>query len=168
MASFNLATTMTETFETPTTPLEERISAVDQAPEGDAEVRRDVLKALIDSRVTVLLDRPWDGVSPPNESTRLQWVSDGPDRSQPMLAVFSSETRARDFATTHGGFEHAVEVDSGWALLGVAAGHGVIINPNQPLGFRIDPEVARTLRRAVEEALAHYEARSSDPAGPPQ
>jgi hypothetical protein len=158
---------MTEPLETPSTPLEEGIETAARAPNDDVASRRAVLTHLIGSRIAVLLDHPWDGVSPPDKTTRLQLISDGPNLKQSMLAVFSTVERAQQFTTTHGGFEYAVEVDAGWALLGVAEGQGLIINPNQPLGFRVNPEIARTLRTATEDALEHHATKSrvepSDP-----
>ena len=79
--------------------------------------------------------------------------------------MFTDKTAAQRF---HGDmnlgdeFEHVVEVSGSWSLLGVHEGMGVMINPNQPSGFRIGPELAAHLRRDVEEAMAKVSARFGD------
>jgi hypothetical protein len=142
----------------PANPLETAIATVEQSPEDDAESRRAVLTTLIGSRVAVLLDRPWDGISQTDEPIQLQFVSDGPHQEQPMLAVFSAIENAQRFGSEYNAFEHAVEVDAGWALLGIGKGQGLIINPNLPFSFRVSPDIASGLRDILEQSLNHGES----------
>ena len=124
--------------------------------------RASVLVALATSTVMVILDKPWDGHSLPDMDTEFLLVSDGDNKSQPMLAIFSDRIAAqrfRDESNLGHEFEHTVEVSGSWSLLGVHEGMGVMINPNQPSGFRIGPELAAHLRRDVEEAMAKVSAR---------
>lgn len=158
---------MNDILESPANALEEHIEAASRAPDEDVEARRAVITAFIQSRVAVLLDRAWDGASAPDENTHLQLVSDGPNRKQAMLAVFSSVERAQQFVKEHGGFEHAAEVDACWVLLGVREEQGIIINPNQQLGFRIDPEVARVLHQTMMDSLERHTADTTPASAPP-
>lgn len=158
---------MDERVESPTNELEEAISAVLNSSPDEVELRRDAISTLAQSRVAVLLDQPWDGQSMPDESMRLQLVSDGPNQQQAMLAVFSSQDRAEQFQREHGGFSHATMVDAAWALLGVAKGDGVMVNPNQEISFRVDPQIAEILRSTVEKVL-EQQASNDAFSGPQQ
>lgn len=122
--------------------------------EDNIESRRAILAKFAKSRVVVVLDTPWDGVSLPSTSMRLLFVSDGPNEKQAMLAVFTSEQRAEEFPKQDSPFRHAVEVDAAWAFLGVPPGAGILINPNTTPGFRITPELAAQLRQLAEKHLA--------------
>jgi hypothetical protein len=87
-------------------------------------------------------------------ASRLLYVSDGENQEQAMLAVFTGKDKAESVAATMGEFQHLVEVDSKWALLGVPPSTGVRINPNSELGFRILPELAAELRKIAQQHLA--------------
>src|SRR5580765_1898017 len=71
-------------------PLLEALNKFEDSLEG----RQAVLTAFMQSRVYVLLDRPWDGRSLPNSETRLLFVSDGENKDQAMLAVFTGREAA--------------------------------------------------------------------------
>lgn len=134
--------------------------------EDSPENRADVLIGLAISPVTVMLDQPWDGVSLPAADTRFLLVSDGADAEQPMLALFSTGERARQFREQAGmgkEFENLVEVSGSWSLLGVSDGMGVMVDPNLESAFRIGPDIAAKLRNDVEEAMARVSDR--DPRG---
>lgn len=121
--------------------------------EDDRESRERVLKALLHSRVFVLLDRPWDGKSLPTTETRLLFVSDGDNKEQAMLAVFTDRKQAEGALAAMDEFKFPVEVDAQWALLSVPAQTGVRINPNGTPAFRILPELTLELRKIVEQNL---------------
>lgn len=119
--------------------------------EDSAAGRQAVLQQLLRSRVFVLLDKPWDGRSLPNTEMRLLHVSDGDDKQQAMLALFTDRARAEQVMPAMGEFRYAVEVDARWALLSVRPDVGVRINPNVEPAFRILPNLAIELRRIVEQ-----------------
>lgn len=156
---------MVERAQAPANDLEEAIFAVAESSPDDVERRRDVIAKLAQARVAVLLDQPWNGTSMPDESLRLQLVSDGPNQKQAMLAVFSTQERAEEFHREYGGYDHVTVVDAAWALLGVAEGDGVMVNPNQEISFRVDPQVAALLRGTVEKVLEQH--ASNDPLSGP-
>ena len=118
------------------------------------EGRETVLKAFLRSRVFVLLDRPWDGRSLPNTETHLLFVSDGENKEQAMLAVFTGRAQAETAMAAMDEYKHPVEVDSLWALLAVPPNTGVRINPNAEPAFRILPELTVELRKIAEQNLA--------------
>lgn len=149
-------------FDEPQNELERAIaeSAVaDDDPEFTA--RRGVIVALATNTVTVMLAEPWDGTASPETGPRPMFVSDGPDRNQPMLAVFTSTERARDFQSSHGGAEHPSDVPAAWAILAAPEGTGIMINPNQALGFRVAPDTVTVLRRDVAAAIERARAKAA-------
>lgn len=128
--------------------------------EDSKEGREVVLQTLLRSRVFVLLDKPWDGRSLPNTETRLLYVSDGEDKQQAMLALFTDRARAEQVMPNMGEFRYVVEVDAPWALLSLVPSAGVRINPNVEPSFRILPNLAIELRKLVEHNQAQRRAQA--------
>lgn len=129
----------------------------------DVDSKRVVLDTLVRSRVTVMLDRPWDGRTLPSTDTQMLFVTDGENLEQAMLALFSSVERASEFLPSAGIYKYPTNVDALWALLGVPASAGIMINPNQIPNFRIGVELATILREAAQKDLdqrIHNTARS--------
>lgn len=146
------------------TPLEQAIAAIepekelaDPTGDGQVEKKREVLMELAHATLTVIMDRPWDGASLPDNGLQLLLVSDGDNQEQAMLAVFTRESRAREFMEEfiqgQGGFEHIAEVPAAWAILGIPDGAGAMINPNYKESFRIDHSVAARLKEGVVDAM---------------
>lgn len=119
----------------------------------DVDSKRAVLDALMRSRVVIMLDRPWDGHTIPNSDMQMLFVTDGLDKEQAMLAIFTNGDRAKEFLPAAGPHEYPVDVEAPWAILGIPAGVGIMINPNQIPNFRITPEVAGILRDAAQKHL---------------
>ena len=143
-------------------PLEQALLGFEDSVEG----RKAVLEKFMAARVWVLLDKPWDGRSLPSTDTRLLFVSDGENKDQAMLAVFTDEARAKAVIPEMGDFRNPVAVDSQWALLGVIPGAGVRINPNSEPSFRILPELVVELRKVAEGGLLRRQrAAMQDPSG---
>jgi hypothetical protein len=140
----------------PQNPLEDALANAT----GSDESRLAFLDLFMRSRITVVLDRPWDGRSLPSLEMRLLFVTDGSNHEQPMLALFTNETLANAVIADVEQFKHPVEVDAAWAMLGVFESAGAVINPNSTPNFRISPEVATVLREAVQ-------ARQSSTWAPP-
>lgn len=156
-------------FDTPANELETAIEGVSRAPDGDPEgsARREVLGAFAMATLTVVL-RPNPG-EPGNGNRDLfpVHVSDGPDTEQPMLAVFSNQERARDFLESESMQEVAAgcelrEVAGPQAVLAAVRGAGLIVNPNQPLGFRMRPELVDALRDDVASAVGQMQQEHND------
>jgi len=139
------------TENTKTSKLEEALSAHGQ---NDEQSIRKVLRAFVQSRVFVKLDQPWDGKSIPSTDTHLLLVTDGDNKEQAMLAVFSVASHGAVYkGEDMGPFKYTVEVDAAWACLGVPEKAGIMINPNTEHNFRISPEVARVLRETARQDL---------------
>lgn len=128
--------------------LEVALGAVNK---DDVESLRNVLQVLVATRIKVLLNKPWDGISQPEPDTRMLFVSDGKNEQQPMLALFSSDSFTTEFRTGDNPFTHIAEIDARLAIHRVEPGSGIIINPNASLSFRITPELAKTLRDEVDK-----------------
>lgn len=129
--------------------LEQAINAVKQ---DDVESMRKVLSMLMTSRVNLLLNKPWDGRSRPEEDTRTLFVSNGEDLKQPMLALFTSPSFAEPFQSDDSPYKHLVEVDIRFAIHRVEPGTGVMINPNSTTTcFRLSPELAKFFRDEIHK-----------------
>ena len=121
--------------------------------EDSLDNRRALLTTLLQSKVVVVMDMPWDGRSLPSTSAHMLFVSDGEDTQQAMLAVFTGQQQAAAFLVAGSPFKHPVEVDMLWALLGLPKEAGIRLNPNSAPGFRITPDLAAQLRDLAEQQL---------------
>lgn len=120
------------------------------------------LKSLVDAEVYLLLNKPWDGRSVPEEGSSMLLVTDWGDRSKAMLAVFTDAAKAQDFTTLAEGFSHVVRVPGPVAFLGVAPDQGIIVNPNDRNTFRVTVEAAAQVRGAIQERLQRLIGDASD------
>lgn len=121
--------------------------------EDTLEYRRKVLATLVREKVYVVLDKPWDAEHPLDPNTQLLLVSDGDNKDQAMLALFTSREKVAAVPAADSTFQYPVQVDARWALLGVPKSAGIRINPNSAPGFRIDANLSAQLRAAVERNL---------------
>lgn len=134
-----------------TAPLDSALNAVDNTLESRAHL----IKILTSSVVYLLADKPWDKRSPPDNDLHFMLVSDGQNQLQPMLAVFSNLERAMTYAPTgQHPFRHVLEVEMGWALLGIPLNAGIIVNPNWSNSFRVSPDMAAELRTTAQINVA--------------
>lgn len=124
--------------------------------EDNLEGRRKILQLLFDARVYVVLDQPWDGRSLPSTEMHLLLVSDGKNSQQPMLALFTSREKCEAVPKGDSLFEHPVEVDGKWALLGVPENAGILVNPNSAPAFRVTPQLAAELKAIAQRHLAQH------------
>ena len=137
---------------TPPSPLETALLNAEDSVEG----RRGILKQIFNSRVYVVLDQNWDGRSSlPSLDMHLLLVSDGQNKEQTMLALFTSADKVKAIPLANTPYQYPVEVDAAWALLGIPQNAGVLINPNSAPGFRILPGLAAELRDIAKRNLAN-------------
>lgn len=130
----------------PRNALEESLFAIG----NDDQRKLQFFTDLMDARVTVLANQPWNPELAPPEDMELLFVSDGENHEQPMLAMFTHPARTARYKGV-GGFEHTVELDARQAFLGVDDGCGAFINPNWRHNMRVDPVVAQELKRTVQD-----------------
>lgn len=116
----------------------------------DFESRRTLLRAFVYARVYVLADREIRPLTRDIHEAHMTLVSDGPNKEQPMLAVFSTRERAERFLQETGGGPHLSEIDSVFALVCTPEKAGIIINPNQAENFRLAPELVAMLRERID------------------
>ena len=119
----------------------------------DGHARSTVLAQLAKSNVTVLLSEPPTETGMLAPSSKPMIVSDGPDRNQPMLAIFSRREQALEFRQDHGRTDTPMAVPGIWAVLATPAGAGIVINPNHSLSFRIPPQAVDVLREDVRQGI---------------
>ncbi len=140
-------------MDTPKTPSPHPDASFDELlarPAEDFEARRTLLQAFIYARVHVLTDREIRPLTRDIHEARMTLVSDGPNKEQPMLAVFSTRDRAERFLQETGGGPHLSEIDSVFALVCTPEKAGIIINPNQTPNFRLAPELVAMLRERID------------------
>lgn len=146
---------------------ESELTAALQNASDDVEGRKQFLRILMTSRIWLLADMPWDGNGRPPQGLRLAFVSDGPNMHQGMLALFTDRAHAELYSNSTGTanpFMHPLEATTPWALLGVPANIGIMINPNSDKAFRVPPEIAAELARNVKGAIG---AKAPRPAPAP-
>lgn len=125
-----------------------------QGDEAEWDTKTEVLRQLALNSVYIVVDQPLDQDSGPEIQGKPAFVSNGDDLEQAMLAIFSTEDRARTYIEQEQlEGHHALPVPGPRALLAVPDGVGIRINPNQEPGFAILPELAERLRDDVKEAL---------------
>ncbi len=135
--------------------LEKAILAVQaQGDQADWDAKGEVLRQLALNVVYVLVDEPLDESTEEGIQGKPSFVSNGEDLEQAMLAIFSSEEKARDYLEQEKiGDRHPLGVPGPRALLAVPDGIGIRINPNLEPGFVILPALAERLRDDVKEAI---------------
>ncbi|MGH7058078.1 MAG: hypothetical protein ACREFZ_09395 [Acetobacteraceae bacterium] len=154
-------------FIEPTNDLEHALAAVGLPGEDeDGAKRRRVLVRLAAGTATVLLKEPWTEEGVPDAAAQPMYVSDEGNLEQAMLAVFTNAERALAFERQYGGFEHPCTVPGPWVIGSVIANAGIMINPNQPLGFRIVAGLVETLRKDVANAMERARERARNEGAP--
>ncbi|MGH8280147.1 MAG: SseB family protein [Gammaproteobacteria bacterium] len=138
----------------PVTP--ETLEAALSKAENSFDSHRNILEMLFNARVYVVLDRPWSGGGMPNKEIQVMMVSDGGNREQPMLALFTSPDKPESIARGDSLFQYTAEVEARWALLKTDQQTGIVINPTTIPTFRILPEMACKLRALAEQYLASH------------
>lgn len=136
--------------------LEEAISRVQaQGDQADWDAKGEVLRQLALNVVYVIVDQALDQSTEEGIQGTPSFVSNGDDLEQAMLAIFSSEAKARDYlAQEKIEDRHPLGVPGPRALLAVPDGIGIRINPNLEPGFVILPALAERLRDDVKEAVS--------------
>ena len=133
------------------------LNAALDAVSGGPEHILKFIHTLTRSSVFIVTDKPWTGRSIPASDMRLMLVSDGENKSQVMLAVFTDANYASKYLTSLGDVQHpfknCVQVDMGFALLGIPANAGIMVNPNSERAFRISPDICTQLRTTAQ--LSH-------------
>lgn len=128
-------------------------AALDAAGGGPEHVIN-FIQTLVRSSIFVVTDKTWDSRAVPDAGMRLMLVSDGDNHEQIMLAIFTDTAYAANYLQSLGDSEHpfknTARVDMAWALLGVPANAGIMVNPNSGRAFRIAPEIAARLRRTAQ------------------
>ncbi len=116
--------------------------------------KEEFVSALLESQIYVLMDRPADDLLTEGDPQALM-VTDGLNAEQLMLAVFSEESRARDFVESDHceGEYFPAAMDAPWAFLTVPEGAGAVFNPNCDLNYRFSPEVAARLHAFYAEQV---------------
>lgn len=139
----------------PTNELETALAKVEARGDlADWETRSEVLRQLALSLVYIIVDQPLDENTGEDIKGTPTFVSNGDDREQAMLAIFSTKDRASGYLE-----EQQIEgryplmVPGPRALLAVPEGAGIRLNPNQHLGFVIQPELAQRLSQDIRETL---------------
>lgn len=152
-------------FSQPTNELERALARVrDAGDDLDGSARQETLRQLALNSVVVLIDQLITPESPPDLGGRPMFVSNGEDREQAMLAIFSTTERAQAYLETLSPEipYYPFEVPGPRALLAVADDTGIRVNPNQELGFVILPDLAKLLKQDVQAAMERTQQRQRE------
>lgn len=152
-------------FDTPQNDIERAIQATIAAGEDlDASARRAALVAIAGNNVTIILPPRLEDGSPPENAEPL-FVSDGPDQTQAMLATFTNRERAQAFIDEFKADAPCEihEIAGAQLVLGTPEEAGIMINPNQPLGFRIGRDLVVAMRGDVEASIEHLRGAPEPP-----
>lgn len=139
----------------PTNDLESALAQVEaRGDQADWETRSEVLRQLVLSLVCIIIDQPIDNNADEDIKGMPTFVSNGDNREQAMLAIFSTQDRASTYIEEQQLEErYPLMVPGPRALLAVPEGVGIRINPNQRLGFVILPELAQQISQDIRETL---------------
>ena len=102
---------------------------------------------LLGSKVFVLIDKPTDAEGRWDPSINICVLTDA--TGVPVLAVFTAPERSAPWHERLPEFGHGLLVDFTWVLKGLREGFGIIVNPGNPVGVHVSPEVVAGLKRQV-------------------
>lgn len=116
--------------------------------------KEDFVQAMLESQIYMLMDRPADDLLAQGDPRALL-VTDGNNAEQMMLAIFSEESRAREYLQSEPLEEtyYPTPIEAPWAFLTLPKGSGAVFNPNCDLNYRFSPDVAAKLRDFYAEQV---------------
>lgn len=128
------------------TPVNALETALQQAQAGQAPPS-DLFSALHGAQVFVLIDRELGPGGAWTEDTSML-VLNSPSGA-PVVAVFSSPERAKDWPERAPAFRWGLQVAFSWLLQGLSPQAGIVVNPDCEVGVELTTEILAKLRQAV-------------------
>ena len=105
----------------------------------------DLLNTLLQSQVFMPVEEEETAVSNIELSNRAQPLVLTADDGTPILALFSSSERAKDFTQDYPGFGSGLFAEFTWVLAHLGSGYGIALNPGSALGFDMEPQTVEAI-----------------------
>ncbi len=121
--------------------LENRLAAA-QAGEITSE---DLLNTLLQSQVFMPVEEEKAAVLNVQRTNRAQPLVLTAEDGTPILVLFSSPERAKDFTKDYPGYGGGLLAEFTWVLERMGSGYGIALNPGSDLGFDMEPETVESI-----------------------
>lgn len=131
---------MTETAEA-RNELEKQLAAA-QSGEITSE---DLLNTLLQSQVFMPVEEEKAAVLNIQRTNRAQPLVLTAEDGTPILVLFSSPERAKDFTRDYPGYGGGLLAEFTWVLEKMGSGYGIALNPGSDLGFDMEPETVDSI-----------------------
>jgi hypothetical protein len=131
---------MTETTEA-RNELEKQLAAA-QTGEITSE---DLLNTLLQSQVFMPVEEEKAAVLNVQRSNRAQPLVLTAEDGTPILVLFSSPERAKDFTKDYPGYGGGLLAEFTWVLEKMGSGYGIALNPGSELGFDMEPQTVEAI-----------------------
>lgn len=135
---------MSETFEARNT-LEERLLAA----QGGNITSDDLLETLLTSQVFMPVQEEKAAALNIQRSAKAQPLVLTAEDDTPVLILFSSPERAKDFTKDYPGYGGGLLTDFTWVLQKMGRDFGIALNPGSEIGFDMEPETVNSLVDAL-------------------
>jgi len=131
---------MTETTEA-RNELEKQLAAA-QTGEITSE---ELLNTLLQSQVFMPVEEEKAAVLNVQRSNRAQPLVLTAEDGTPILVLFSSPERAKDFTKDYPGYGGGLLAEFTWVLEKMGSGYGIALNPGSELGFDMEPQTVEAI-----------------------
>jgi hypothetical protein len=141
---------MTDTPE-PRNELERQLLAAQQG-----EITSDaLLEHLLGTQVFMPVQEDKQAVLNIQRSSRAQPLVLAAEDGTPVLALFSSPERAKEFTKDFPGYAGGLLAEFTWVLEKMGSGYGIALNPGFEIGFDMEPETVQELIERVAQQPKH-------------
>jgi hypothetical protein len=131
---------MSNSFE-PRNELEERLMDAQHGRIGSD----DLLGALMTSQVYLPVQDEKPSVLNIQRSSRAQPLVLAAEDGTPVLVLFSSPERSKEFVKDYPGYSGGILAEFTWVLEKMGSGYGIALNPGSDLGFDMEPETVESI-----------------------
>jgi len=125
----------------------------------DAQIGRissdELLKTLMGSQVFMPVQEEKAAVLNIQRSARAQPLVLKAEDDTPVLVLFSSPERAREFIKDYPGFGGGLLTEFTWVLEKMGRNYAIALNPGSELGFDMEPETVNDLIDALASRVKH-------------
>lgn len=141
---------MSEAFE-PRNELEKSLLAAQ-----DEEISSDdLLNILMNSQVFMPVQDEKPALFNNKHPTRAQPLVLTDEDSTPILVLFSSPERAKDFIGDYPGFGGGIVTEFTWVLEKMGRDFGIALNPGLDVGFDMEPDTVNELVDSLGQQVRH-------------
>lgn len=141
---------MSEAFE-PRNELEKSLLAAQ-----DEEISSDdLLNILMNSQVFMPVQDEKPALFNNKHPTRAQPLVLTTEDSTPILVLFSSPERAKDFIGDYPGFGGGIVTEFTWVLEKMGRDFGIALNPGLDVGFDMEPQTVNELVDSLGQQVRH-------------